>query len=141
MIARHDRFFDMRRTMRWCYPFMGNFWEFVFGARKGERGEVLPFTRWDVLLSVILGITLMVAIGYSVEPHEGWSLKRCLLVGATMIFAIGTARNRKAVLGCAFVLVAFRMGPAVMIGPHPLFLLAGAIAAGCAAWLLLHDLK
>lgn len=121
---------------------MGNLRQFVFGTREGQRGETLPLTRWDILLSVILGIALVIAIAYSAEPHGGgWSIKRGLLVGVTAIFTMGAAQNRRVVLGCAFSLIVLRMGLAVFTGPHPLAFLAGALAAGCAAWLLLHDLK
>jgi hypothetical protein len=83
----------------------------------------------------------MVAIAYSAEPQGGWTLKRGLLVGAIAIFVICAAQNRKVALGCAFSLVAFRMGIGVLSGPHPIAFIAGAVAAGCAAWLLLHDLE
>ena len=68
-------------------------------------------------------------------------MKRDLLVGAIVIFAISAAQNRKVTLGCAFSLVVLRMAIGVFAGPHPMAFVAGAIAAGCAAWLLLHDLK
>jgi len=100
----------------------------------------LPFTRWDILLSLILGVALMVAIAYSAEPHGGWTLKRGLVVGAIVMFAICAAQNRKVALGCAFSLVAIRMGIGIMIGPYPLAFIAGTITMVCAAWLLLHNL-
>lgn len=119
---------------------MRNLWQFMFGSWEGTRGETLPYTRWDVLVAVILGIAFMAAIAYSAEPQGGWSLKRGLLVGATMLFVICTTKNRRLVIGCAFSLVALRMGIGVA-GPHPIVFIAGDVATGGAAWLLLHDLK
>ncbi|HEY6411102.1 MAG TPA: hypothetical protein VIY29_26895 [Ktedonobacteraceae bacterium] len=83
----------------------------------------------------------MAAIAYSAEPQGGWSLKRGLLVGVVVIFVLSAAQNRKVALGCAFSLVALRMSIGVFSGPHPIAFIAGAVAAGCAAWLLLHDLE
>jgi hypothetical protein len=107
--------------------------------RIEEKGRTLPFTRWNILLSAILGNALLVALAYSAQPH-GWSLKRCLLVGAAAIVATCAAQNRKVALGCAFSIVALRMGVGLLTGLHPMVFIAGTIAAGCAAWLFLHDL-
>jgi hypothetical protein len=113
----------------------------MFSRREGSRGETLPFTRWDIFLSVILAIALMAAVAYSAEPIGGWSLKRSLLVGATVIFVLCAAQNRKVAFGCAFALITLRMGIGVLIGPHTLAFVAGTIGAGCAAWLLLRGLE
>ncbi len=120
---------------------MGSLQQFMFGRREGKRGETLPFTRWDILLSVMLGVALMVAIAYSAEPHRGWTLKRGLVVGSIVMFAIYAAQNRKVALGCAFGLVAVRMGIGIMTGPYSLAFIAGTIVMVCAAWLLLHNLE
>ena len=113
---------------------------YLFGRMEGKRHETLPFTRWDILLSVVLGIALMAAIAYSVEA-QGWSRKRGLLVAGVCMAVICAAQNRKVVLGCAFSLVALRMGIGALTGPHSMILLGGTLLMGIAAWLLLHDLE
>ena len=120
---------------------MGGIRQFMFAKRQDASGQTLPFTRWDILLSVTLGMALMAAIAYSAEPHGGWSLKRGSLVGGTVVFVICSAQNRRAALGCAFSLVALRMGVGVFVGPHPIIFIAGAIATGWLAWLFLHNLE
>jgi hypothetical protein len=89
---------------------------------------------------MILGIALLVAIAYSAQPG-GWSEKRAFIVGTIAIIAIIVAQNRSVVAGCAFGLVAFRMGLGVFSGSHIVIFLIGTIVAGCAALMLLRRPK
>ena len=114
---------------------------FVFARMQGKRGETLPFSRWDILLSVILGVAFMAALAYGAETDGGWTLKRIVLLVGTTTFVLCTAQNRRVVLGCAFGLVAFRMGIGILGGSHLEVFIAGTAAAGCGAWFLLHCVK
>lgn len=128
----------MRNVLK--HSFMRSVRRFLFAKMEGKRSETLPFTRWDIFLSVILAIALMAAMAYSLEP-QGWTLKSALLVASTVLAVICCAQNRKVALGCAFGLVALRMATGILSGSHFIFFAVGAIAAGCAAWLCLRNLE
>jgi hypothetical protein len=114
--------------------------QFLFAKRKDKWNRSLPFTRWDIVLSVVLGITLMAAIAYSAEAHGGWSLKRGVVVGGVAIFAVWVSQNRRVVLGCAFGLISFRMVLGLLPGMHPFIIAASIVISAGAAYLLLQDL-
>lgn len=112
---------------------------FLFEPIQEEDGNTLPFARWDVLLAVALGIALMFAAAYSETPG-GWTITRSLIIGATIAFAVLTARRKRAVVGGALVLLATRLGLALP-GEHRLVGLAVMAGAGVGAWVLLKNLK
>jgi amino acid transporter len=115
--------------------------QFLFAKRKDEWDRTLPFTRWDIILSVILGITMMAAVAYSAEMHGGWSLKRGVVVGSIATLAVCASQNRRVVLGCAFALIAFRMMFGLLTGTHPFIFSASIVVSAGAAYLLLQDLN
>lgn len=113
--------------------------DFIF-ARIEEKGQILPGTRWDIFLSLILALAMMAAIGYSAQPH-GWTVKRGLIVGATAVIVACFAQNLKVALGGAFCVVASRMAIGLFTGQHAMTFAVGTIAAICGAWTCLRDLK
>jgi hypothetical protein len=113
---------------------------YLFENMEGN-GEIMPFTRWDILLSVVVGIALMAALAYSAEVRNGWSQKRVLLVGGVSVFALLTAQNKRVVFGCALALTTFRLGIATLAAQHTVVLLVGSMFTGLTAWLILRDLR
>jgi hypothetical protein len=115
--------------------------EYLFGPQKDSRGRAMPFSRFDVALSVVLGLTLLVAISYNVEPHKGWTRLRIVIVLGGFVVTTLIAQHRRIVFGCALGIVTMRLVMGVFSSAHPLFLLIPAVVGATATWLLLKDTR
>jgi|SRR5947209_11240801 len=114
--------------------------EFLFRPMHSNEEQQFPFSRWDILLSVVFGFTLMVTLAYTAELG-GWSLKRGLIIVGCVLCVLCASQNRKATIGGAFGLVSFRAAIGALVGPHNLAFLAIAIITGFVAYVLLRGLK
>jgi hypothetical protein len=115
-------------------------YRYLFVRKTGRRGETLPFTRWDILLSVILGVALLCVLAYSVTP-DGWSHKKAIITGGVVLGCMLFAQDRRVVLGAAFAIVALRLGVAVVLLPNPLLSLLGILLFVGLSWLCLRNLR
>jgi hypothetical protein len=104
-----------------------------------ERGRILPFTRFDILVSALLAVALMAAISYSAEPVHGWTIQRAGIVMIVVVTTIVIAQHRRIVLGCAVGIITWRFIVGLLLGTHPLFMLLGAVLCGTIAWGLLRN--
>jgi hypothetical protein len=104
-----------------------------------ERGRVLPFSRFDILLSIVLAVALMAAISYSVEPSLGWTKQRAALFTVVVLVVNLFAQHRQIVLGCAAGIIAGRFLVGLLFGNHPLVMVLGVVVCGTMAWWLLRS--
>jgi hypothetical protein len=113
--------------------------EYVFGFKTDRRGRVLPFSRFDIALSVMLGFTLLAIISFSAEPNSGWTRSHIIIVLAVLLAVGLAAQHRKIVFGCGAGIVALRFAIAVFLGSHALFFAAAAVLFAVITWFLLKD--
>ena len=111
--------------------------EYLFGLRKDKHGRILSFTRFDVALSVVLGLTLLAAISYSAEPHNGWTTLRSIVVLGVFVSATLLAQHRQVVFGCALGIVTMRLAIGVFSASHSLFFLVTTVVCAATTWVLL----
>jgi hypothetical protein len=112
--------------------------EYIFGPQHGKNGRILPFTRFDTILSAALGFALMIAMAYSVEPQTV-IIKRRLMIVLGSIAAIGiAAQNRRMVFGCGFGIVSIRLLIAMLVGDHLLLYAGGFLLCSAITWFLLR---
>lgn len=115
--------------------------EYFFGPRKDSSGKVFEFSRFDVALSIVLGLTLLAAISYSAEPHNAWTKLRVMVVLGVFVVTTLIAQHRRIVFGCALGIVTMRVAIGVFSSAHTLFFLIGAMVCATATWLLLKDAR
>jgi hypothetical protein len=116
---------------------MGAF-DYFFGSRKSSNGRILAFSRFDVVLSIVLGFTLLAAISYSAESHGGWTKLRMIIVLGIFVATTVVAQHRNIVFGCALGIVTMRLALGSFGVSHQLFFLISAIVCGVGTWLLLR---
>ena len=66
--------------------------EYLFGEQYGKNGRILPFTRFDTILSAALAFALMIAMSYSLEPQSAL-IKRGLIIVLFSIVAMELLRK------------------------------------------------
>ena len=115
--------------------------EYVFGPQKGSGGTLLLSSRFDIALSVVLGLTLLAAIAFSSESHNGWSTFRIIAVSTVSLVITLVAQRRRVVFGCATAIVAGRMVIASLAGDFSPYCIAGAINCSVITWLLLRNTR
>lgn len=113
--------------------------EYFFGPRRDSRGRVFEFSRFDVALSIVLGLTFLAAISYTAEAHNGWTRLRIAVVLGVFVVTTLIAQHRLIVFGCALGIVTMRLAIGVFGGSHPLFFLISAVVGAVGTWLLLKD--
>jgi hypothetical protein len=114
--------------------------EYLFGEQHGKNGRILPFTRFDTILSAALAFALMIAMSYSLEPQSAL-IKRRLMIVLFSIVAIGIiAQNRRVVVGTGFGIVSVRLLIAMLIGDHLLVYAGGFLLCSAITWFLLRKL-
>jgi hypothetical protein len=113
---------------------------YLFGSRKSPSGRALAFSRFDLALSVVLGIALLAAISYSAETGGyGWTRLRIGLVLGVFLLTTIAAQHRNIVFGCALGIVTMRLGIGCFGGSHQLFFLIAVAICGVGTWLLLRE--
>jgi hypothetical protein len=101
-----------------------------------EDGKTLPFSRWDVLLIVILATALAVALGYSTDSTNGWTITRIATVVCVVSTVLFGTRRRRLVLGAAIGIIAVRLLVVAFLYPNPLRSVVAGIALGLIAWIV-----
>jgi hypothetical protein len=113
--------------------------EYLFEDQPGKNGRVLPFTRFDTVLSAILALALMVAMAYAVPPQTALIKRKLMIVMGSVLAIWIVAQHRRAVFGVGFGIVAFRFLIAMLIGDHLLFFLGGFLLCSAITWFLLRN--
>jgi hypothetical protein len=113
--------------------------EYLFGPQKASDGTLLLSSRFDIVLSVVLGFTFLAVIAFSSELHAGWTRSRIIVVCAVVLVTSLLAQRRRVVFGCAVAIVSGRFVIAALSGTFPLYCIAGAIICAAITWLLLRN--
>jgi hypothetical protein len=118
-----------------------NLREYFLDPETDENGKLLPFSRFDIGLAVVLAFVLMVAAAYTFAPHHAWTPIRIIVVSATAVGVTLIAQHRRVVFGGAFGVVAVRLViGGILGGHHVLGLLLWSLVPALLAWVLLKDL-
>jgi hypothetical protein len=113
---------------------------YFFDNIDDRNGKVLPFSRFDVFLAVVLGVTMLAALAYSDEPVHGWTAKRAVIDTAIAAVCLGIAQHRRVVVGCAFGVVTLRFLVGIVIGPHSVPIFVATAGFGALTWVFLRDI-
>lgn len=105
-----------------------------------DKGTILPVNRFEILLSCILAVALMVAMILFGEPWGHHSRNLLIGVGVTTLIVFSLTRRRRVVLAIALVLTAARaiLG-GVLMGQHVFLFISLGLALGIMGWLLGKD--
>jgi hypothetical protein len=106
--------------------------DYFLGPRKSRSGRTLAFSRLDIALSIVLGVTLLAAISYSADPGGGWTKLRIFAVLGLFIATTVIAQHRLIVFGCALGIVTMRLAVGVLGDSHQLFFLVSTLVCGLA---------
>jgi hypothetical protein len=116
-----------------------SFYDYIFGPQREKDGSVLPFSRFDIVLSVVLGVCLLAAIAYSAKSNDGWTLGRAISLGIAFVIVMLIAQRRKVVLGEAFAIVTGRFIIGIVITPSHYTLIPACVICGVITWALLKE--
>jgi len=113
------------------------FYRYFFGLFE-EGGREFPFSRFDLVLSIILSMALMVGFSYMfASPHEWTTPKAIALLLAVAIVSL-LPQRRRIVWGTAIGIVAGRFLIGLVLGVYPIAMIVGALTCGVISWLLLR---
>jgi hypothetical protein len=113
--------------------------EYLFGPIN-EKGVTLPVNRFEICLSCVLALALMVAMALVGEPWGRHSRNLLIGVVAITLIVFAITKRRRMVLAIALVLAAARaiLG-GILGGEHVLLFVSLGVALGIAGWLLSRD--
>lgn len=112
---------------------------YLFDLKEDRSGRTLPYTRFDIILSVLMALVLLGTVAFVTEIS---SAKNAMRLGALMLAGLTIwliSPHRKLVCGAASGIVAFRSCFGVLMSDHPLPFLVLTLASGATAWFLLKD--
>jgi len=124
---------------------MNQWGRYLFEQRE-ENGRVMPFSRMDIILAVILTFAIMILITLAFEPrtaHQPLSQlqRRNFVIAISVAVAILVLNGRRRMLfGVALSLVAMRFMFGIVFVNHGLPMVVITLLAGASAYLLLRDL-
>jgi hypothetical protein len=98
------------------------------------------FSRFDLVLTVLMAFTLMAAIAFSSVPGQ-WTGLHITAVSILVLLLTVLAQRPRVVFGCAFAIVTIRFVIALFLGSHFLFFVTASILCGSLSWLLLRHVE
>ena len=108
--------------------------------RIQEDGKTLPFTRFDLFLSIVLAVALMAAASYTAASPTEWTTFKATAFAGVVLSVSFCAQNRRPVFGGAAGIMALRFAIGLLTGSHLAALVIGATLCAMIAWLFLRSI-
>lgn len=106
-----------------------------------ERGRILSFSRFDILLGINLAISLMVALSYLVEGLHALTRNRIILLCILIVGSFLLTKNKVLIFSGAFFVITVRLWIGLLLYNNDILMWMAVLSCSVITYFLIIRMK